>query len=291
MIGFIYWFLSIHLLLGVVSQMSKLTTELTPASILAVVRKYRPSAATGYRLVDSQNRLFPPLEQRPYNTVTRVENPEVPAGTYGIRFEDSEGNVLPYSEDGTLAEVELDGSALTHSPDELAVRRERGWQKVEKHETRYKAEHIRNEGLQGITGLLQNAHLLIFDSHKEVKDSQKHVAEMIRNFMELQRSMLEQQKAISIQAQAATPPPPQENWASAAPKLLRELGDVVKVAVMATTGERSQRGAAAPVFEAQTKPTGMIETQSSSEVSPNAAQAKVAAANPEKDPQIGRAHV
>ncbi len=264
MIDVVYWFLAIHLLLGVVSQMSKLTTEFPPASIVAVVRKHRPSAATGYRLVDAQSRLFPPQEQRPYNTLTRIENPDVPAGTYGIRFEDAEGNILPYSEDGSLAEVELDGSTVTHSPDELAIRKERGWQKVEKHEVRYKAEHIRNEGLQGVTSLLQDAHLLIFDAHKEVKESQKHVAEMMRNFMDLQRSMLEQQKAISVQAQSATPPPPQENWASAAPKLLRELGDVVKVAVMATTADRSQRNAAAPVLEAQSKPTGLIETQSSS---------------------------
>lgn len=283
MIAVLFWFLSIHLLLGVVRQMSNKTSVSLPVSIVSIVGKLRPDAATGYRLVDSQNRLFPPSDQNAYNVRTRIEPPDVPAGTYGIRFEDAEGNLLSYSKDGTLAEVELDGATLTQTPDQIAVHSEREWQDLEKRELRIKAKHIRNEGLQGIVGMLHNAHGLVFESHREVKESQKYVAEMMRNFMELQRGMMDQQKALNAQAQAAVPPPPPENWASATPKILRELGDVVKVAVMATTAERSPRGS---ILEALAKPMAALEALSaaSAETPANPSAAKSSATVKEDDP-------
>lgn len=228
----------------------KSSTEFSP--LLSIIQSLRPEGAAEYRLLDAENRLFPPSEQPAYRAIPRIEPPSVPPGRYAIRFEDGAGNVVSYAEDGALAEVELSGALMTVTPDSIRVRQERSWQKIEKKEIRHKAGHIRNEGLQGMMGIVLDSQRLLFEANKKVEQGHQHVADMMAQFAAmqtdlmgkfavLQTSLLEQQQQLIQRAHQTTPPPPQENWATATPKILDKLGDVIKVAILATSQERKER--------------------------------------------------
>lgn len=232
--------------------MSKKSSPDSSLPLLSIIQSLRPEGGVEYRLLDAENRLFPPSEQPAYRAIPRIEPPSVPAGRYAIRFEDGTGNIVSYEEDGSLAQVDLSGPLATVTPDDIQIRQERGWQKVEKKELRRKAEHIRNEGLQGMMGIVLDSQRLLFEANKKVEQGHHHVADMMAQFASmqtdlmgkfaaLQTSLLEQQQQLVQRAQQASPPPPQENWATATPKILDKLGDVIKVAILATSQERRER--------------------------------------------------
>lgn len=213
--------------------MSKRATECPP--IFSTVGKLRPSTATHYRLVDSQNRLFPPRDQPGYHAKLRVDPPSVPPGIYGIHFEDLSGDLVPYTEDGAMEEIRLDGSTVTDGPEDLEIRRERGYQKVEKREHRFREQATRNDGLAGLMRLL-------IESQAHAAERDRSTIKMVKLFTKGQKQLLKQQNALFKQSAHRNPAPSPENWPSAAKAIVDSLGKVISTAVVAYGDDRRPQG-------------------------------------------------
>jgi hypothetical protein len=227
----------------------------SPPPIFAVVGSLRPEAATRYRLIDSQNRVFPPNEHPAFVAFPRIDLPAVPAGAYRIRFETTDTTVVPALGDDPTPLIQLAAYAeVTGAPADIAVYNERRWQKAEKREYRYAREGMANEALQ-------NAYALLAETQRQLGESHAAILGMTKTFMTGQQHLLEQQNEL-MKRTATMTPPQKEDWSGALKTLIVAAQDIAKTGLVAAAQRNVSREVVRDALPKQNSPKAALQASS-----------------------------